>query len=84
MTMKLQPVQIATGSNDRESRLVFEDGMLVAVLVQLSGEHDSQAGKWFLEVGFGPVEDAHAPLFDDLDTAEAWIACHLAGDGTGT
>jgi hypothetical protein len=83
MTMKLQPVQIATGSNDRESRLVFEDGMLVAVLVQLSGEHDSQAGKWFLEVGFGPVEDTHAPLFDDLDTATAWITTQLASDTLG-
>ncbi|MCJ2044375.1 hypothetical protein MKK58_07475 [Methylobacterium sp. J-078] len=77
MTMKLQPVQIATGSNDRESRLVFEDGMLVAVLVLLSGEHDAHAGKWFLEGGFGPVKDVHAPLFDDLETAKAWISTQL-------
>ncbi len=78
MTMKLQPVQIATGSNDRESRLVFSDGILVAVLVQLSSEHDSKAGHWFLEVGFGRVEDPHAPLFMDLDEAQAWIARQLS------
>ncbi|GJD72061.1 hypothetical protein CFIICLFH_0271 [Methylobacterium goesingense] len=78
MTMKLQAVQIATGSNDRESRLVSEDGMLVAILVQLSGEHGALAGKWFLEVGFGPVKDIHAPLFDDLETAKVWISSRLA------
>jgi hypothetical protein len=78
MTMKLQPVQIATGSNDRESRLVFEDGMLVAVLVQLSSEHVSEAGHWFLEVGFGCVEDPHAPIFADLEEAQAWIARQLS------
>lgn len=78
MTMKLQPVQIATGSNDRESRLVFSDGILVAVLVQLSSEHDSEAGHWFLEVGFGRVEDPHAPIFVDLDEAQAWIARQLS------
>ncbi|MCJ2033067.1 hypothetical protein [Methylobacterium sp. J-068] len=80
MSMKLQPVQIATGSNDRESRLVFENGLLVAVLVQLSGEHDSQAGKWFLEIGFGRVEDPHAPLFDDLAHAQDWIVRQLGTD----
>ncbi|KQP85377.1 MULTISPECIES: hypothetical protein [unclassified Methylobacterium] len=78
MTLKLQPVQIATGSNDRESRLVFEDGLLVAVLVQLSSEHDSHAGHWFLEAGFGRVEDPHAPIFADLREAQAWIARQLA------
>jgi hypothetical protein len=77
MTLKLRSVEIATGSNDRESRLVFDDGMLVAILVRLSGEHGSLADKWFLEVGFGPVKDIHAPLFDDLETAKAWIATRL-------
>jgi hypothetical protein len=78
MTMKLQPVQIATGSKDHESRLVFVDGMLVAVLVQLSGEHDSVAGRWFLEAGFGRVDGLHAPIFADLDEAQAWIAGKLS------
>ncbi|KQP31058.1 hypothetical protein ASF49_10765 [Methylobacterium sp. Leaf104] len=78
MIMKLQPVQVATGSSDRESRLVFEDGLLVAVLVQLSSEHDSEAGHWFLEAGFGRVDDPHAPIFADLDEAQAWIARQLS------
>jgi hypothetical protein len=36
MTLRLQPVHVATGSSDAESQLVFADGFLVAVLVRLS------------------------------------------------
>ena len=55
--MSLQPVQVATGSNDTESQLVFADDFLVAVLVRLSDDHGAEAGMWFLEVGFGRVDD---------------------------
>jgi hypothetical protein len=80
MTLKTQPVQVATGSSDHESRLVFEDGLLVAVLVQLSTDHASDAGKWFLEAGFGRADDPHAPVFDNLEDALARIARQLARD----
>lgn len=40
-------------SDDVESRLVFGDGVLVAVLVRLSKDHRADAGKWFLDPGFG-------------------------------
>ena len=36
MNFRFQPVQVATGSDDQESQLVFVDGFLAAVLVQLS------------------------------------------------
>ena len=39
MNFHLQPVQVATGSADAESYLVFTDGFLVAVLVRLSDAH---------------------------------------------
>lgn len=74
MSLSLQPVQVATGSDDAESQLVFADGFLVAVLVHLSAQHDDDAGKWFLEAAFGPVDPIHAPLFGDLDEAQAWIS----------
>lgn len=77
MNLRLQPVQVATGSNDQESRLVFDEGFLVAILIQLSELHETDAGKWFLEAGFGPVDDMHPPLFDNLDKAQAWIAARL-------
>ena len=77
MSLRLQPVQVATGSDDQESRLVFSDGFLVAVLVRLSDQHEDGAGHWFLEVGFGPLDDPRPPVFADLDAAQAWIRDRL-------
>jgi hypothetical protein len=78
MSLRLQPVPIATGSNDTESLLVFVDGLLVAVLVQLSEDHDDAAGSWFLEAGFGPVNTPTQPTFANLDGAQVWIEQRLA------
>ena len=70
MNLRLQPVQVATGSSDTESHLVFSDGFLVAVLVRLSDEHGDAAGAWFLEAGFGRVDHPNPPTFADLDEAQ--------------
>jgi len=78
MSLHLQPVQVATGSNDAEGQLVLAGQFLVAVLVRLSDDHGVQAGKWFLEQGFGRVDHASPPLFGDLDEAQAWITWRLA------
>ena len=77
MSLHLQRVQVATGSKDTESHLVFAGGFLVAVLVRLSDDHGANAGKWFLELVFGRVDHASPPLFADLDEAQAWIAWRL-------
>jgi len=34
---------------------------------------------WFLEAGFGPVDDPRELKFADLDEAQAWIMERLAG-----
>jgi hypothetical protein len=78
MNLRLQPVQVATGSKDQESRLVFDDGFLVAILIRLSDEHESDAGRWFLEAGFGRVERVRSATFSDLDEAQTWIADQLS------
>ncbi|MGH1571144.1 hypothetical protein ACRAWG_11215 [Methylobacterium sp. P31] len=78
MSLHLQPAHVATGSHDAESLLVFADDFLVAVLVQLSDDHDDEAGMWFLEAGFGPVHDPCPPLFPNRDTAQTWIEQRLA------
>ncbi|UYW26666.1 hypothetical protein OKC48_26120 [Methylorubrum extorquens] len=80
MNFWFQPVQVATGSPDQESQLVFHDGFLVAVLVRLSSFHEVGTGKWFLEVGFGRVADPNPPLFSDLEDAKIWIRQQL-GEG---
>jgi hypothetical protein len=81
MSLRLQPVHIATRNHDSQSELVFADGFLVAVLVQLSEDHEDEAGKWFLEAGFGPIEVPDPPTFADLDEAQGWIEQRLAHTG---
>lgn len=61
MILHLQPVRVATDSDDCNGQLVFVDGFLVAVLVQLSGQHGAFAGMWFLEAGFGLTAVMSAP-----------------------
>jgi hypothetical protein len=55
MSLHLQPICLATSSDDSESQLVFSDDCLVAVLVRLSEFHEEDAGMWYLEAGFGMV-----------------------------
>jgi hypothetical protein len=78
MSLRLQPVQVATGSDDHESYLVFSDGFLVAVLVRLSDQHEDEAGMWFLEAGFGLISGPEQPPFANLDAAQAWIMRRLS------
>ena len=78
MSLHLQPVHVATGSNDTESHLVFSDGFLVAVLVQLCEQHEEDADRWFLEAGFGRVDHPHPPTFTNLEEAQDWIELQLA------
>ena len=78
MSLHLQPVHVDTGSQDTESHLVFANGFLVAVLVQLSDDHEDEAGMWFLEAGFGRLGHPNPPTFADLDVAQAWIKRRLA------
>ncbi|MCJ2049383.1 hypothetical protein [Methylobacterium sp. J-070] len=78
MTLRLQPVQVATGSYDVDGQLVFADGLLVAVLVRLSDDHNDLAGMWFLEAGFGRVVTTELALFADIDKAQSWIEQRLA------
>lgn len=77
MSLRLQPVRVATGSPDTAGQLVFTDGFLVAVLVQLSDEHEDTTGMWFLEAGFGQANTATPPTFVDLDAAQAWVTEQL-------
>ena len=73
----LQSVQVATGT-DEEGMLVFLDGRLVAVLVQLSEVHEGLAGAWFLETGYGPLAGPDHSTFADLQASLDWIERRLA------
>ena len=81
MTLRLAPVQVATGS-DKDGMLVFAGDRLVAVLVRLSDAHKDigVAAYWHLEAGFGLRLTGKERPFPDLDAAQAWISLHLPGD----
>jgi len=75
--LSLRDISIDTGSDDREGLLVLNDGSLVAVLVRLSATHGPDAGRWYLEAGFGRCATAALPTFPDLDDAQRWIEGRL-------
>jgi hypothetical protein len=78
MTLFLQAVRVATGS-DEEGVLVFDEGhRLRAVLTRLTDQHDEVSGHWFLEAGFGRLDGPDHPTFADLDAAQDWIRQRLA------
>ena len=57
--------------------LVMANGMLVAVLVQLSTPKHEDFGNWFVEVALGPLRAHHAPTFRNLDEATRWMRQRL-------
>jgi hypothetical protein len=78
MSLALRPVRVGNGS-DEEGMLVFDDHQrLVGVLTHLSDQYDGLSGHWFLEAGFGRLDEGHQPTFIDLETARDWIAQRLA------
>ncbi|RZI59883.1 MAG: hypothetical protein EOP14_03410 [Pseudomonas sp.] len=77
MMIELRAVRVDTGGPDEEGRLVFVADRLVAVLVQLSDQHQETAGQWFLEHGFGRLDRPRLPVFADLCAAQRWIEYNL-------
>ena len=71
MPMTLTPVEIETGSQDREGLLVFDGARLLSILVRLSEIHEERSGGWYLE--YGLASKPRGLAFDDLDDALAWI-----------
>lgn len=73
MSLRLQPVRVKTECGNTDGLLVFTSDLLVAVLVQLSADHEEDEGKWFLEAGFDGADQRVQPTFDSLDDAQQWI-----------
>ncbi len=73
-----QPIRVATSRAGDEGCLVLADDVLVALLVLLSDEYGEEAGRWYLESGYGPVESIAHPTFASIAEAKSWIAERLA------
>jgi hypothetical protein len=56
----------------------------MAMLLRLSDMHETDSGKWYMEVGFGRVADLSPSLFTDIQQAQAWIADRLGLVAAGT
>ena len=76
MNLDFEPVKVAARENG-PGMLVFADGWLVAVLVELSSIHMARAGCWFLESGFGYFAQGEQPVFLDIPEAEEWFRSQL-------
>jgi hypothetical protein len=78
MSLTLQSIRVATGS-DEDGMLVFTDEQrLVAVLTRLSKQHEGAAGHWYLEAGFGWLDGPNHPIFPDLGAAQDWLLQRIA------
>ena len=68
-----EPMDVLTGTDDREGFLILVNGSLAAVIVRLADPaHDSLRGKWFLEVGFGRLQ-RDGLVFDTPEDAMEWV-----------
>lgn len=77
--LRLQPTKVKTTSIDSHGMLVYENDLLVAVLVQLepSVHGDRYAGKWNLEATFDELPYPPDKVFNSLDHAQRWLLEHL-------
>jgi hypothetical protein len=78
MSFTLQPIRVATGVDEEGMLVLDERERLVAVLTRLGEPHDGLAGRWFLEAGFGHLDEPDHTTFADLDAAQDWIGKRLA------
>ena len=74
MSLHLQPVRVNTGFEEEGMLVYDEQQRLLAVLVHLSDGNEAAPGQWFLEAGFGPLDDISHPAFGDLGEAQEWIS----------
>jgi hypothetical protein len=81
MEISLQPVRVSVGPLDEEGHMVLVDGILVAVLVHLTGPYDNPHlhGKWCVQLGFGPFSEGDE-VFSTLEEAEDWVLQHYLAE----
>lgn len=68
----LSEARIGTVEGGEAGVLVWKSDQLVAVLTQIDEEAYSTRGKWFLEIGFGPLSGDHRN-FDTVEEAVNWV-----------
>lgn len=70
--------------DDGDGMLLLVDDQLVGVLVRLSSQHGSMAGRWFLEASFGRGLEVTQLAFENLEAAKVWPSGRQVASSTGT
>jgi hypothetical protein len=78
MNLTLQPMRVGTGFDEEGMLVLDQEQRLLAVLTHLSDQYDGASGHWYLEAGFGRLNEPDHPTFVDLDAAKDWISHRLA------
>ena len=72
--VNLHSITLDTCSADEDGRLILSDNRLVGVVVRLEdSEHGGLCGRWSLEAGFGPLEQARPEPFISLEGLQSWV-----------
>jgi hypothetical protein len=74
MALTYQDVSLDNDTPDRDAKLVFRDGNLLAVLSRLSAMHGELAGHWFIEATFEGPSTPSLPTFETIEHFEQWLA----------
>lgn len=83
MDVSFEPTQVVTTGGIEDGSLIRFRGALAAVVVQLNhaSYHEEDRGRWFVEAGFGPLDQVFVPTFGSLTEAGRWICFHLQLSG---
>lgn len=75
MDVSFETTRVLTTGGVEHGSLIRFRGVLAAVVVQLNhaSYHDEDRGRWFVETGFGPLEQVFVPTFETLTDAGRWI-----------
>jgi hypothetical protein len=79
MSLGLQPAQVATGATTLRASLSSLTAFSWRCWCTSPTSTRRMRASWFLEAGFGRIDDPRQPKFADLDKAQDWIMQRLAG-----
>ena len=70
--------RIRTDSGDNQAILLFDDGALVAILVELADvSHGDRRGEWIVESVFGLYQARSRTSFPSASDAAGWVTDNI-------
>ncbi|SFZ85811.1 hypothetical protein SAMN02983003_2983 [Devosia enhydra] len=76
----LEAREILNDGSRRIGYLVFCDGALAAVLIEVTEEDTGAIPGWYLEAGFGPCSSLRVvdpPIFPTLEDVAPWVVAQI-------